>query len=96
MVLIVTAVMAAPPRLKHLWADIGMSRELAAAMLAVPALVIGYFCTRTEALVMIGAWAIPSLEREMAGVLFGPYALMTEAAGLVILLSALALIVAER
>lgn len=96
MVLIVVAVMAAPPRLKQLWADIGMSRWLAAGTLAVPASVIGFLCARAAASVIIGAWAIPSLERDMAGLLFGPYALLTETAGLVILLSALALIVAEH
>ena len=96
MVLIVVAVMAAPPRLKHLWADIGISRWLAAAILFVPASVIGIVCARAGASLMIGGWAVPSLERDMAGLLFGPYALMTEAAGVVILLSALALIVAEH
>jgi len=95
MVLIVIAAMAAPPRARKLWARGQVSPWLSAAALAVPALETGYFCLRSSAASMWMRTAPPSLERGMAQLLFGPYALMTEVVGVIILVSALALVLAE-
>jgi NADH-quinone oxidoreductase subunit J len=95
MVLIVIAIMAAPAHADQLWAKIKMSKMVAIAALIAPSAALGfYFLSRTHG---IESWVMASaLEKEMATVLFGPYALMTESAGLVILISALALIVSEQ
>src|SRR5579859_7196504 len=96
MVLIVVASMAAPPRVQNLWAPGTVSPWLAAAALAVPAFEAGYFCLRASGTsTMWSQAAPPSLERGMAQLLFGPYALMTETVGVVILVSVLALTMAD-
>jgi|SRR5581483_2473377 len=95
MVLIVIAAMAAPPRAKRLWAQGKVSPWLSVATLAVPALEAGYFCLRSSPASIWMRTAPASLERGMAQLLFGPYALMTEVVGVIILVSALALVLAE-
>lgn len=96
MVLIVVAAMAAPPRAKELWVRGKVSPWLAAAALVIPAFEAGAFCIRAAGMTMIWSRsAPPSLEPGMAQLLFGPYALMTETVGIIILVSALALALAD-
>jgi len=92
MVLIVIAIMAAPPRLGSLWAENHLPSWLLGLIFGLAA---------TEACLALASrrggsvpWSVVTraLEMDMAGLLFGRYALMTESAGLLILLSALALL----
>lgn len=93
MVLIVVAVMAAPPKLHQLWAGYEAPPLTAALVL----LMLGAELT----LVLMGPGAIPlppgepavaaaRLERDMAALLFGKGALVTEIVGLLVLVAALA------
>jgi NADH-quinone oxidoreductase subunit J len=93
MVLIVIAVMASAPRVEKLWAD-GPPRSLAWVALAVPLLELLVLAP----LARDAAPALPpaaALERGTALLLFGPYAPLTEALGLLVLVAALA-VVRER
>ena len=92
MVLIVVAIMAAAPKTTALWADLNISPWFAGAVIGV-GLIEGW------SLYHLGTGAAPAvtggasgLEREMAGFLFGPYALMTEIIGIMILISSLAIV----
>ncbi|MBI3548043.1 MAG: NADH-quinone oxidoreductase subunit J [Elusimicrobia bacterium] len=91
MVLIVIAVMSSPARITHLWADFRLPKWLIALVLAVPfgELILA---SRLGAGTPAFHSVTPALERGMAIVLFGRYALLTEIVGVAILLSALAMI----
>ena len=96
MVLIVVAAMAAPPRAKTLWIDGRVSQWLAGAALVIPAAEAAFFCFRSAGPTLLWPPSAPgSLEHQMAQLLFGPYALMTETVGVVILVSVLALVLAD-
>ena len=96
MVLIVVAAMAAPPRAKELWTRSGISPWLAGGALVIPAGEAALFCHRAAGVTLLWPATAPStLERQMASLLFGPYALMTETVGVVILVSVLALVLAD-
>ena len=93
MVLIVVAVMASPPKLTKLWAGYDAPPLAAALVLAVLGAEL--------ALVLMGggmshlppgepAVASARLERDMAGLLFGKGAVVTEVVGLLVLVAALA------
>lgn len=94
MVLIVIAVMAAPPRLERLWA----ARR---APPALSALVLVVLAVEFLLVIVVGGPALPPvestvgalrLEREMAGALFGRFAPVTEAVGVLLLVAALAVV----
>ncbi|MBI4386256.1 MAG: NADH-quinone oxidoreductase subunit J [Elusimicrobia bacterium] len=96
MVLIVMAIMATPPRLPQTWASFHMPRWLIG---------IGFAAAASEAALVWRAcgdsatrsvWIAAELESAMAALLFGRYALMTEAVGVIILLSALAAVQDEK
>lgn len=91
MVLIVIAVLASPPRLARPWAELSVPRAL--AWLAPLAALAGILA----ALGTIGGqaalpYAGPELERGMARLLFGPWALATEAVGLLVLVASLSVV----
>lgn len=90
MVLIVVAVMAAPARLERLWAGYQAPAGLAALVLFLMAAELGLVLVfrgppQPGALVKAGS----ILEGELAALLFGPAALVTEAVGVLILVAAL-------
>ncbi|MBI4348041.1 MAG: NADH-quinone oxidoreductase subunit J [Elusimicrobia bacterium] len=93
MVLIVVAVMSAPPKLLKLWA--GYEAPPAAATLVLAMLGAEF------ALVLFAGSPLPGgepslsaarLEREMAAFLFGPGALVTEVVGLLVLVASLSVV----
>lgn len=92
MVLIVLAIMASPPRLARLWAEFHLPRWLVGGVLAVAALELGMLLKMGASSSAAPAPINRALEREMAALLFGRYALMTEAVGLIILVSALSML----
>ena len=94
MVLIVVAIMSAPPRLERLWAGYQAPAGWAAAILAMLAAEFGLILVMGGAPLPPDALAVSAarLEREMAALLFGPSALVTEVVGLLILVAALAVV----
>ena len=90
MVLIIIALMASPPEPERRFAE-GLPK--AAALLAAAALSVGL-------LVLVplscGSAGLPprdgDIDRRMAAVLFGPYALLTEAVGLLVLLASMSVL----
>lgn len=92
MVMIVIAVMAAPARLTRRWAPLAAPSWLKTAVLAVPLIELALIARMPPSGPRVTAPLPKAFETEMAAVLFGPYALMTEAIGLLILVSALAVL----
>ena len=89
-VLVVMAVMASPPRVKELWSG-GIPKWLAWLAILVPALEFAGFA-RFAGSADGAAAALPLLEKQMALLLFGRWALLTEVVGLLILLAALSVV----
>lgn len=88
MVLVVVAVMTAPPPLGALWSRLSIPRPVAALGLLLPAAELLFLSTRSGAVSSAAASSVSSLGL----VLFGPYALATEAVGVLLLLAALAVV----
>jgi NADH:ubiquinone oxidoreductase subunit 6 (subunit J) len=89
MVLLVVASMSSPARLEELWARLALPRAWAWGGFAVLALELGLFLRWAPA----GApflGVTRELEARMAGILFGPHAVLTELVGALILVAALA------
>ena len=94
MVLLVVAVMASPPRLSKLWAQ-GPPKWLAWLAVLLPAVeLLAILRSSSGAPVLLRA--APDIERRMAALLFGPYAPLTEAAGLLVLVAALSVLKESR
>ena len=94
MVLLVVAVMSTASRSAKIW---GEGPPKALAWLVVAALIADFAALGGA----LGADSslrsfLPGLEKEMAAALFGPYALMMEAVGLLVLLAALAVVEEEQ
>jgi len=86
MVMIVVAIMATPPRLRRLWTDAALPRPAAWMLLAaVLAELLGFALPDGAP---GAAW--PAMHADIAAALFGPYALLTEALGVLVLVAALA------
>lgn len=90
LVLVVVAIMAAPLKARTLWSDFSLPRPVTALGLLVPAAVLGALLRGAPA-----APAAGSGEAALGAVLFGPYALATEAVTILMLLASLA-VVGER
>lgn len=91
MVLVVIAILASPPRLAERWAVLSVPRP--AAWLA-PLAVFAGFSGAAGHLLASGTLpqAGPALERAMARLLFGPWALATEAVGVLVLVASLSVL----
>lgn len=97
MVLIVVAIMAAPPTLERRWASFSAPPAAAALVLAVLALEL-------YLVLMHGQRPLPApvsldsagLEREMAALLYGKHAVATEVVGVLVLVAALAVVPGAR
>jgi NADH-quinone oxidoreductase subunit J len=91
LVLVVVAIMAAPLKAGKLWSDFSLPRPLTLLGVLFPAVVL--------AILLCGAPAAPAAgasgEAALGAVLFGPYALATEAVTILMLLASLA-VVGER
>ena len=94
MVLLVVAVMASPPLLAKPWAD-GMLKWLAWLAVLFPAAELLAILRLSSGAPLI-LRAAPDMDRRMAALLFGPYAPLTEAAGLLILVAALSILKESR
>lgn len=93
MVLIVVAIMAAPPKLDRLWA--GYQAPPLAAALVLVVLGIEFYLILIHGqrpLPPAAEMSSAGLEREMAALLFGRYALATELVGVLVLVAALAVV----
>lgn len=93
MVLIVVAVMAAPPKLDRLWA--GFQAPPFAAALVLLVLGVEFYLVLIHGqkpLPPAAEMSTVGLEREMASLLFGRYALATELVGVLVLVAALAVV----
>lgn len=90
MVLLVVAVMSGPPRLERRWASLGIHPALAALGLTLPFIELGAAWRLGASLPAAPAASAPVLEQAMARLLFGPWALMTELIGVLVLVAALA------
>ncbi|MEK9144266.1 MAG: NADH-quinone oxidoreductase subunit J [Elusimicrobiota bacterium] len=94
MVLLVVAVMSTPSRPAKVW---GEGPPKALAWLVLAALIADFAALgRTLGADSSVPSLFPGLEKEMAATLFGPYALMLEAVGLLVLLAALAVVEEEQ
>ena len=91
MVLIVVAVMSSPVRISSPWSDFKLPVWLVSLVLAAPLLELLLAATLSGGNAPLPP-AVPALERAMAGVLFGRFALMTEAVGLAVLIVSMALL----
>jgi len=91
MVLVVVTIMAAPSPSDKLWNDLSIPKPLAIAGLLLPLIEAGIIASR-------GGFSsqtpelVSQAQEGMGKVLFGPYAIATEAAALLLFLSALAMI----
>lgn len=92
MVLIVIAILSSPPKLAHRWAEDSVPGWLAwtAPVLVMVALTAcgPSLCSAPSALPAAG----PALEKEMARLLFGPWAVAVEAVGVLVLVASLAVL----
>jgi len=94
MVLLVVAVMASPPRLSERWAG-GMPKWLAWLAVVLPAAELAMIL-RSVSGAPAPLRAGPGIDLRMALMLFGPYAPLTEAAGLLVLVAALSILKESR
>lgn len=93
MVLVVVTVMATPEKLEGLWCGLTMPRPLAFGVLAAAAAEIAVLALSAAGGTPMGElppW--PSLQTELAGILFGRYAVLTEALAVMIFVAALAVV----
>ncbi|MBI3297406.1 MAG: NADH-quinone oxidoreductase subunit J [Elusimicrobia bacterium] len=91
MVLVVIAILASPPKLSGRWAELNVPRPVAwlAPLAAFAGLMAaGQSLGGVHALPQAG----PALERAMARLLFGPWALATEAVGVLVLIASLSVL----
>lgn len=92
MVLIVIAILSSPPKLAHRWAEDPVPGLLAwaAPVVAFAALIAcgPALCSGASPLPYAG----PALEKAMARLLFGPWALAVEAVGLLVLVASLSVL----
>lgn len=91
LVLVVVAIMAAPLKAKALWSDFSLPRPLIVLGVLLPAGVLGALLRGAPAAPVLAA----SGDGALGAVLFGPYALATEAVTILMLLASLA-VVEER
>lgn len=91
MVLVVVTIMAAPAPARRRFAELGAPWPLAAAGLLLPAGIVFAFLARSP-LPVGGLDAAASVQSALGPVLFGPYAVATEAVTLLMFLSSLALV----
>lgn len=92
MVLVVVSVMTSPARPGSRWASWDLPRWLIWALLVLPLPALGI----SAAIGGAPQPAFAGLEKRMAALLFGDLAVMTEAVGLLILISSLAVLPAGR
>ena len=85
--------MSTSPRPAKVW---GEGPPKALAWLVVAALIADFAVLGRGLGAASPSAFIPGLEKEMAAALFGPYALMMEAVGLLVLLAALAVVEEEQ
>lgn len=96
MVMIVVAIMATPPRLRALWSESALPRP--AALLLLAAVTLEFLSLGLPASTSLSVNSVealppwPGLELELAAALFGPFALYTEALGILVFLAALAVV----
>lgn len=92
MVLIVVAIMAAPsPPTGDLWSRLAIPWPLAVVGLSLPFLEIAFLLLRSNLPAGFAGGALP-VQARIGPVLFGPYAVATEAVTLLLFLSALAIV----
>lgn len=90
MVLVVVTIMASPVPAENRWAKLSLSKPLAAAGFLLPVLEIGVMAARGAPAPAAAAAGAPG--PLIGAVLFGPFALATEAAALLLFFSALVLV----
>ncbi|MBI5630831.1 MAG: NADH-quinone oxidoreductase subunit J [Elusimicrobia bacterium] len=98
MVLIVIAIMASSSSLEEaggIWARLSIPWPLAALGLLIPFLQVAYLMLR-DGMAPFGAIPSYSVQSRLGAVLFGSYAPATEAVGLLLFVSALALVNGRR
>ncbi|MBI5242917.1 MAG: NADH-quinone oxidoreductase subunit J [Elusimicrobia bacterium] len=91
MVLLVVAVMSSPPQLNEPWAG-GTAKWLAWLAVLAPAAELLSLLRAASGAPAALQRAPAALERQMAFLLFGPYAPLTEIAGLLVLVAALSIL----
>lgn len=92
MVLVVVAIMAAPIRVRQAWSKVSVPRPLAVLGALLPAAGLAVLLAGGPPPVPAAAAA----EQALGSVLFGPYALATEAVTVLMLLAALAVVEDRR
>lgn len=92
MVLVVVAIMTAPPPLGALWSRLSIPWPIAVLGLLLPAAELLFLSTRSD----VVSTTVPSSVSSLGLVLFGPYALATEAVGVLLMLAALAVVERRR
>ena len=94
MVLLVVTIMASPGSSDRIWAELPMAKPLAA--IAFLLLFIEAFLALSGGLPALSALRGQFLDVSAGPILFGPYAVATEAVGFLMLLAALAVVMAEE
>ena len=93
MVLVVITIVASPTPVERRWAVSGLPRPLLLTGAALPAALAALFLSRAQpGAAMAAGAALGPAQAAIGSVLFGPYALATEAVGLLLFLSALAVV----
>lgn len=96
MVLVVVTIMAAPAQVNHLWGGLSLPKPLAAAGLLLPVVEVALMLSRSgQAQTVVQAGALRA-QSAIGAVLFGPYAIATEAVGLLLFVSALAMVDGQK
>ena len=88
MVLLVIAAASSPPRLSSLWSGTGwLGWLIVLGLLGEAALFAARFAAGDG-----WDWPAPGIERRMAAVVFGPYAVLTETVGVLVFVASLAIL----
>lgn len=94
MVLVVVTIMAAPAKVERRWGALSLPKPLAVGGLLLPVVEVLLMMSRADpAGAAVGA---SGAQDALGAVLFGPYAIATEAVGLLLFVSALAMVDGQK
>lgn len=96
MVLVVVTIMAAPAKVERRWGGISLPQPLAIGGLLLPVVEVLLMMNRADPAGTMVRTHASGAQDALGAVLFGPYAIATEAVGLLLFVSALAMVDGQK